>query len=321
MFNYMRSVGKGRQAGDPIMEARIRRQVILLSILLHALFLACWNSAIELSPAQLIPAAAVPPRGTPLVFDLQPPQMPREVIATPSDAPTTPKPRKADFLSDKNALARNQEPAPRLPLRDEPFSRGDLASHDLVPQQQVAESGKNLPVPQGDGRNRPAPQGDGRNRPAENAELPVEKDAEMAGPSEPGPGALAQKPFQLDLPRIPHRQLDMRAAQDGGLSFNTYDWEFAPYMLALKERISRNIFPPLAFSKLGMIDGDTLLRFRIYPDGRLADLQLLSYSGHRSLMETSRFAVTASAPFPSLPADFPESYLEVTAKFSYFVKK
>ncbi|MCK7513172.1 MAG: TonB C-terminal domain-containing protein [Desulfobacterales bacterium] len=109
--------------------------------------------------------------------------------------------------------------------------------------------------------------------------------------------------------------------RSGGLSFNTYDWDFAPYMLALKERISRNIFPPLAFSQLGMIDGDTMLRFKIYPDGRLADLELLGYTGHRTLMETSRFAVTTSAPFPTLPADFPKSYLEVTAKFSYFVKR
>jgi outer membrane biosynthesis protein TonB len=120
---------------------------------------------------------------------------------------------------------------------------------------------------------------------------------------------------------VPHRQLEGRAAESGGLSFNTYDWDFAPYMLALKERISRNIFPPLAFSQWGMIDGDTMLRFKIYPDGRLADLELLGYRGHHTLMETSRFAVTTSAPFPGLPADFPKSYLEVTAKFSYFVKR
>jgi outer membrane biosynthesis protein TonB len=92
-------------------------------------------------------------------------------------------------------------------------------------------------------------------------------------------------------------------------------------MLALKQRIGRNIFPPLAYTMLGMIDGDTMLRFKIYPNGRLADLELLGYRGHRTLMETSRSAVTISAPFPALPADFPKPYLEVTARFSYFVKR
>ncbi len=126
------------------------------------------------------------------------------------------------------------------------------------------------------------------------------------GPSPPSREAAAgaRTPFRLELPGVPHQQPEARAAENGGLSFNTYDWDFAPYMLALKERIGRNIFPPLAFSKLGMIDGDTMLRFKIYPDGRLGDLELLGYTGHHSLMETSRFAVTASAPFPDLPARF-----------------
>ena len=101
----------------------------------------------------------------------------------------------------------------------------------------------------------------------------------MAVPPDKKPESAPQQAHSsFDLPAVPHRQLAARAAESGGLSFNTYDWDFAPYMLALKERISRNIFPPLAFSQLGMIDGDTMLRFKIYPDGRLADLELLAYT-------------------------------------------
>jgi len=309
----MRALKKSRYGQDCTMEAKVKRQIILLSILLHILFLSFWESAIKLDLSRAYSAAA-PPKSAPLVFDLQQPEQPREVIATPADAPTTPKPQKADFLSDKNALARNQEPAPGLRLSDDPYSRGDLVSHDLPPQPPSPEKEAVAARPQ-----EQTAEAD-RKREATNNDLPPDENAEMNRPRD-REAAKAKKPLRLELPGVLHRQLDARAASDGGLSFNTYNWDFAPYMLALKERIGRNIFPPMAFSKLGMIDGDTLLRFKIYPDGQLSDLELLGYTGHRTLMETSRFAVTASAPFPNLPADFPKSYLEVTAKFSYFIKK
>jgi protein TonB len=276
------------------------------------LFLAFWESSIILDLSHATPAAPPPP-SAPLVFDLQQPELPREVIATPADASTAPQPKNADFLSDKNALARNQDPAPGLRLSDEPYSRGDFVSHDLPPQPpspgKEASAARPQEPPAQAERNREAVNND--RQPDENAGIILPRDREAA---------KAKSQLRLELPGVLHRQLDAQAAADGGLSFNTYNWDFAPYMLALKERIGRNIFPPMAFSKLGMIDGDTVLRFKIYPDGRLDGLELIGYTGHRTLMETSRFAVTASAPFPNLPADFPKSYLEVTAKFSYFSK-
>jgi hypothetical protein len=295
------------------MNAKVKRQIILLSILLHILFLSFWESAIKLDLSRPIPAAP-PPKSAPLVFDLQQPEQPREVIATPADAPTTPKPQKADFLSDKNALARNQDPAPGLRLSEDPYSRGDLLSHDLPPQPPSPEKEIAAVRPEEN------PTQAEKNREDAKNDLQADENTEMTRNRDTA-AAKAKNPLRLELPGVLHRQLDERAAADGGLSFNTYDWDFAPYMLALKERIGRNIFPPLAFSQLGAIDGDTLLRFKIYPDGRLGDLELLGYTGHRTLMDTSRFAVTASAPFPNLPTDFPKSYLEVTAKFSYFIKK
>ncbi len=296
-------------------QARMKREIVVLSVLLHLLFIAFWETTIRLDPARIIPAApASPARGAPLVFDLQQPEPPREVIATPADARTTAKPQNAEFLSDKNALARNQAPAPAgVPRSNSPFSMGDFESHDLLPQPPAKEAPGREP-----GENTAAAE---KKRQQEASDLPGDETALAAGPRQTETGARAKSPFQLELPGVRHDHRDSQAAESGGLSFNTYDWDFAPYMLALKERISRNIFPPLAFAKLGMIDGDTLLRFKIYPDGRLGDLELLNYTGHRSLMDTSRYAVTLSAPFPNLPADFPKSYLEVTAKFSYIIKK
>ena len=292
------------------MDAKLKKQIVLLSILLHILFFSLWESSFKLALSRPTPVPAKA-QNPPLVFDLQQPERPREVIATPADAPTTPRPQKADFLSDKNALARNQEPAPERPASDDPFSRGDFLSHDLPPQKPERETSPVKPETN--------PAQVEKNRETVKNDLSADENAALSRPRE-SEAAQANNRLRLDLPGVMHRQLDTRTAAEGGLSFNTYNWDFAPYMLALKERIGRNIFPPLAFSKLGAIDGDTLLRFKIYPDGRLDDLELLGYTGHRTLMETSRFAVTASAPFPDLPADFPKSYLEVTAKFSYFIK-
>jgi len=306
MFKGMRLGDQGGGSGSSVAESRVRRQIVVLSLLLHVLFLTFWEGAIRLD-LQPVPPAAPPAQSAPLVFDLQQPEPPREVIATPDDARTTDRPRQADFLSDKNALARNQEPAPHLAAKGDPFARGDLASHDLPPQ--PASPAKEGPA-------KPA----GEPVSAEKPEADDPPDPESSLSRRPATAARSGSPLRLQLPGVPHRQMEVRAAEDGGLSFNTYDWDFAPYMLALKERIRRNIFPPLAFTKLGMIDGDTRLRFRIYPDGRLGELELLGYTGHHSLMQTSRFAVTASAPFPGLPADFPKSFLEVTARFSYFIK-
>ncbi len=310
MFKSMRAQDS-KEEQPRSKESTAKREIVVLSILLHLLLLACWNMALQLDWVRLVPAATPGPSRPPLVFDLQQPDMPREVIATPADARTRAAPRKADFLSDKNALARNQEPAPGLPVTGDPFSRGDLASHELPPE-------PTAPFPETEPLEQPEAE---KGRERERAETEARPDGERTQPLAKEPTVAARKPLQLDLPRVPHQQLQGRAAEDGGLSFNTYNWDFAPYMLALKQRIGRNIFPPLAFSKLGMIDGNTLLRFKIYPDGRLADLQLLDYSGHHSLMETSRFAVTTSAPFPNLPTNVPEPYLEVTARFSYFIKR
>lgn len=295
------------------MEAKVKRQIILLSILLHILFLAFWESAIKLDISRIQPQP-LPLQSAPLVFDLQQPELPREVIATPADAKTTNQPKKADFLSDKNALARNQEPAPTLRLGDDPYSRGDFASHDLPPRPASPEKETAAAQP----KERPV---EPDKSPAEtNQELLTEETPESSRPQKTKEAGKSKTPLQLSIPGVQHDQRDSRVPDSGGLSFNTYNWDFAPYMLELKERIGRNIFPPLAFSQLGMIDGDTLLRFKIYPNGELRDLELLAYQGHRSLMETSTLAIKVSAPFRKLPGDFPEPYLEVTAKFSFIIK-
>lgn len=285
------------------MDAKVKRQIILLSILLHILFLAFWESSFKLNRSRLQPQR---PQGAPLILDLAPPDLAREVIATPNNAKTTPQPQKADFLSDKNALARNLEPAPNVRLDNEPYARGDFVSHELF------EPPANLKK---DAATQP-----GKQSADIDPQTSRTEPTETSRPQEEQNLGKNKNPLRLPSPGVAHDHRDTQVADSGGMSFNTYDWDFAPYMLELKERIRRNIFPPIAFSQLGMIDGDTLLRFKIYPNGELRDLELLAYQGHRSLMETSTLAVKVSAPFRKLPGNFPEPYLQVTAKFSFFIK-
>ena len=305
------------------MDPRRRKYIVITSVLLHVLFLLLWEGAIKLKIIGFNTAPEVVKENNPLIFDLQQPDRPREVIETPEDAKVVEKQKKANFLSDKNALARNPETNPNLKL-DEAFARGDFKSNELPSIQ--GPLGKKQPQPKPIEKKKETAEEEKRKAEIEpDTETPdyltessataFIKEYVMKQPNPTNPGVNEH------LPTVTHDNPESRARDMGGLSFNTYDWNFAPYMLALKRRIQRNIFPPQAFTHLGMINGETLLRFKIYPNGEMRNLAILNYKGHKSLMETSHNAVNVSAPFPDLPPDFPEPYLEVTGKFLYFIRR
>jgi len=125
------------------------------------------------------------------------------------------------------------------------------------------------------------------------------------------------KNFTQNTPEYDQEIISTR--NKGGIKFNTYAWDFAPYMLQLKQKVQSNINPPYAFTRLGAIDGNTLIRFKIMQDGSLKDLEVIGSDAHYTLDDTSTRAITYSAPFIPLPKNFPESYLEITALFSYLI--
>ena len=231
-----------------------------------------------------------------------------EIVETPDDARSDVAPEDARLLSDKNAAARDLETA-RGAEGDMPYSQGDVAVKSIPgagggggeasPSRSTSEASDAADPSNGDIGYRVESYAEGSR---------FSKDL-LLGKTE-NAGAGSRQPT--------YDQTDVSAEDVGGISFNTYDWDFAPYLLELKRRIQRNIYPPPAFTQLGFT-GNNILRFRIYPDGRLERLQVLGYQGEKALVETSRKAVQFSAPFWPLPADFPEAYLQVTAKFDYFI--
>ncbi len=115
-----------------------------------------------------------------------------------------------------------------------------------------------------------------------------------------------------------YNHTETRTQNRGGITFNTYKWDFAPYLLYLKEIIQNNIYPPTSFTRLGF-SGQNIIRFKIYPDGKFESPTVLDFKGSEALIETSIKAIEMSAPFESLPDDFPEDFLVVTAKFLYYL--
>jgi hypothetical protein len=133
-----------------------------------------------------------------------------------------------------------------------------------------------------------------------------------------GEAERERKVYGEGIPRgVGFRNLKGGVLGDGDLQFSTYDWNFAPYMFRLKERIEARMFPPAAFSLYGLIDGENVVRFRIGRDGKLLGMEVLGFHGSKVLIETSTHALELSDPFPALPPDFPEENLEVTGTFRY----
>lgn len=279
-----------------------RQQAVGLSILLHLIFFASAGFFYSLSSREIEQPASLEP-DKPLVFEFEK----KPVVESPESARDHLQEEEADFLSDKSARAQNQQAPEQLP-EAAPFSDG------LIPVPEIAE----LP--------RAAAETE-----AKRAQVEETYGEELAHP-DADPASFSrefllrakdatQRPYtgNAELERLKSKNQDSRTPDVGTFSLNTYEWDFAPYMIRLKRRIEKHIFPPPAFTRLGMINGQFLIRFRISLEGDLDAVEVLSANGHESLLTTSTQAVKASAPFEPLPENFPKKFLEVTGQFNYFI--
>ena len=228
-----------------------------------------------------------------------PPAVPMEfTLVSPPENPTpSPTDQQSRFASTVNAQASDSDP--RDTGADAPHSEGRLPLPDTPGQPGGADGGGKSELP-------PLPQ-------------------EQEGLSE----ALARSKWTSEIsprrePSFADETQDFyepgsARASIGGISLNTTEWDFAPYLLDLKRRIKQKWIPPIAFTALGAVHGYTWVRFRIYPDGHMEGAEVIETDGHDSLHRSSANAVKAAAPFRELPKDFPEEYLEIEFGFYYLL--
>jgi len=280
---------------------------LFLSILLHLLFLYYFE------PISSIHIFSAKNKDIALENQQDEKRLIFELVDTPERARSDTPPEQADLVSDKNTIARDNYLQKDKHLGN-PYSEGDLDIKSFplayAPAGQQFLSEQTAPTQ--------VESHEPENDISQEAGITMEKFSrrQLLRNSEQG---RSEEQFEINRPLYENREFSARDL--GGFSFNTYNWDFAPYMLAMKRKVERNIFPPPAFTQMGLISGETILRFKVLPNGEIKDLEVLRYSGHPSLKETSLQAIRNSSPFKSLPADFPEDFLEVTASFSYFVNR
>jgi outer membrane biosynthesis protein TonB len=265
-----------------------------------------------------------------LAEEQQQDQMTFIFVDTPEDAAESPVEQVTPFISDKNLAASNTE-APRELTEGMPYQQGisEVAAMSPDPQPFTSQPGMpNSPqeqqIEQQQEQVVPEKQETGtladpmRQLEALSKLEPKELEPEQQQQPQPYqqqmPSGQPGRPYIPSAPRFDNRQ--SRAAVGSDFNLSTYNWNWAPYLKELKKKVESNIYPPPAFY-MGLIHGRTFLRFRIQKDGTLTDFELITYTGHETLRNTSVHSIQQSFPFIPLPSDFPEEYLEITAGFFY----
>jgi hypothetical protein len=300
-------------------QERSFRITFMISVLLHLLILLTYRPmsgflgwlprSVSAEPESRI--------SDPIVFEFQ-----KELVETPEEAEVDEPQIDAPFLSDKNARAQDMYAAADL--------NAGLTFSDGISQYKIFEGGGT------DAEAQQMPQ-DGSEGSQDREDL-AQKNADQLPWDETAifdqqRNQMQQRRFSPELLRgtgnrtnpsfsddASWNNLESSAEDLGGVSLNTYAWEYGPYILYMKRRLRNHIYPPPAFYQMGVISAEVKIRFRVHLDGETTDIELLSYEGHKSLVETSLNAIRASAPFRPLPSQFPEKFLELTWTFIYSIQ-
>ena len=284
----------------------------ILSILLHLLLLLLYT---PLGRIHFFPLKAENLINEPQVDEKR---ITFELVETPEDARSEESPKDTDLVSDKNSIARDQSQNEDKPTGN-PYSEGDLDVKNVISSfREIPVAASKIPDM-------------GTERENEPSQIEKGRDAEPTGTEQSSPEK--KQPLAAILPSQnllqgenthegPLYNNEMSNSDEyGGLTFNTYDWDFAPYLLEMKRKIEKNMYPPPAFTRFGLISGETVVRFRVMPDGEVKEHEVLYHIGHETLQTTSLQAILLSSAFSPLPRDFPEEFLEVTCSFKYIVKR
>ena len=274
-------------------EKRIYTIAFFISLLLHIIFVIIFTK--DLFIIDLTPEEKDLPEEVTVVFPENKPKTIVENINKNDEVPDD-----SDFLSDFNSRARNE----RLlkDIANQPMSEGNIPEANLTrpnlqtelrEQFQTKKFSKDALINKDISTNQAS---------TFNEQSQLMQESNIANQQSTN-NNYNQKEFSAD--------------QLGDISLSTYAWEWAPYINAFKRKLYSVWFTPPAYHRLGLIYGQTIIRFTITKEGNISNYEVLEHQGHESLERSSVNAITAVFPFKPLPENFPEESLTITARLIY----
>ncbi len=274
-------------------EKRIYTIAFFLSLLLHILFVIIFTR--DMLIIDLTPEEKDFPEEVSIVFPENKPKTIVENINTNGEIPDD-----SDFLSDFNSRARNE----RLlkDIANQPMSDGNIPLANLTRPNLQSELRKQFQT----------------KKFSRDALINKEYSTNQASTFQDQRQLMQESSIANEQSTNNNfNQKKFSADQLGDISLSTYAWEWAPYINAFKRKLYTVWFTPPAYHRLGIIFGQTVIRFTITRDGKISDYEVLEHQGHESLERSSVNAITAVFPFKPLPEKFPEESLTITARLIY----
>jgi TonB family protein len=109
----------------------------------------------------------------------------------------------------------------------------------------------------------------------------------------------------------------------GGIKLlsDTSGVDFRPYLIQVMAAIRRNWFAVYPEAAKTGLRGEVTLQFRVAKQGLVAKVVYNGQSNSRALNEAAVSAISASNPFPPLPADFKGDHIDLQMRFLYNMPK
>jgi TonB family protein len=245
-----------------------------------------------------------------------------------------PRPAPQERLPPAPAVRRFRPPIPQNPAPPEPVQqpRPEPPKIETATNQRFAlpatAGTPNAPAPQIQSEEKPklAFETPGRNGPTYEkspgqAKIEVPKASVEQAVRDVVHGAGQSKPVVEDMPEIP--QLPTAPASPGGrleLLSDPMGIDFTPYLRQVLARVRLNWFAVIPESARLGNRGVTLLQFVIDRDGQVPKLVIATPSGSQALDKAAVAGISASVPFPPLPAEYKGLAIRLQFAFKYNVK-
>jgi TonB family protein len=253
----------------------------------------------------------------------------------PPDALKEIKPKTPAPLSDKSRVAETPKPTLDRKTLEELEAMKRAAPPAPAPQPSQAPVAPAAPPPQ---QGQVAEQ----HPPSPPAQpLPQNNQAKLeAPPPAPQPNFRSGSPTANDQLQQAMRQALQGRGQYGGdngaglpsqhpglnggvdVLSDTMGWDYGPYVQRVVWDTERAWWPIIPESARPPLDkqGKVMIRFKIFPDGSVHDMQLEGPSGDVALDRAAWAGITGGSPFPPIPKAFKGPFLELRFYFLYNIR-